>query len=194
MKHRNRKHHHHHSPSPCCCHPGFILWFTGLSGAGKTTLNLAVAKILKARGYSVESLDGDVIRAFLSKDLGFEKQDRLENIRRIGYIAGSLAKHGVIVLVSAISPYRASREEIRQFGNVIEVFVNAPLEVCEQRDIKGLYRKARAGEMARMTGINDPYEYPQFPEVECRTDRESIEESVEKIMTYLEPRLPQGVD
>ncbi len=169
---------------------GLTIWFTGLSAAGKTTLNEAVRQCLQAKGYAVESLDGDVLRQNLWKDLGFSKPDRDENIRRIGYVANLLSKNGIIVLVSAISPYRAARDQVRSHvGDFIEVFVNAPLNVCEQRDRKGLYRKARSGELSGFTGVNDPYEAPFDPEIECHTDRETVGESVEKIMRYLETRL-----
>ena len=169
---------------------GLTLWFTGLSGAGKTTLNRAVYERLAQRGLPVESLDGDEVRRYLGRGLGFSKEDRDENIRRIGYVAGLLTKHGVLVLVSAISPYEAVRDEVREsIGEFAEVYVNAPVEVCEQRDVKGLYRKARNGELRGFTGIDDPYEAPQHPEVECRTDLETVEESVEKIIQYLELRL-----
>ena len=169
---------------------GLTVWFTGLSGAGKTTLNQAVHEYLAGRGFPVETLDGDEVRRHLGRGLGFTKEDRDENIRRIGYVAGLLTRHGVIVLVSAISPYRAAREEVRrEIGAFVEVYVNAPLEVCEQRDVKGLYRKARTGQIHGFTGIDDPYEPPLDPEVECRTDRESVEESVEKVIDYLEERL-----
>jgi adenylylsulfate kinase len=166
---------------------GAIVWFTGLSGAGKTTLNQETASRLRDRGLKVESLDGDLVRQNLTKGLGFSKEDRDENIRRIGFVAHLLARNGVIVLVSAISPYRAIRDEIRAKGSTfVEVFVNAPVEVCEQRDVKGLYRKARAGEIRGFTGVDDPYEAPLSPEVECRTDVESVEESVAKVMAALE--------
>ena len=169
---------------------GLTIWFTGLSAAGKTTLNNAVSERLRASGYAVESLDGDVLRQNLWKDLGFSKQDRDENVRRIGFVAHLLSRNGIIVLVSAISPYRAVRDEVRcHAGNFVEVYVNAPIDVCEQRDLKGLYRKARAGQLAGFTGVDDPYEPPLRPEIECHTDRETVAESVDKIMRYLEVRL-----
>jgi adenylylsulfate kinase len=169
---------------------GLTLWFTGLSGAGKTTLNRAVYERLAQRGFQVESLDGDDVRRNLGRGLGFSKADRDENIRRIAYVAGLLTRHGVIVLVSAISPYRAVRDEVRHaIDAFVEIYVNAPLEVCEERDVKGLYRRARSGELTGFTGLDDPYEAPCHPEVECRTDRETVDESVEKIMCYLEARL-----
>ncbi len=166
---------------------GVTVWFTGLSGAGKTTLARAVYDELKKRGHQVEILDGDVVRQYLTKGLGFSKEDRDENIRRIGFVAHLLTRNGVIVLVAAISPYRETREEVRRkIGDFIEVYVNAPLEVCEKRDVKGLYKKARAGEIKNFTGISDPYEPPLNPEVECRTDLESVEESVAKVLGKLE--------
>jgi len=168
---------------------GLTIWFTGLSAAGKTTLNNAVRERLQASGCAVESLDGDVLRQNLWKDLGFSKQDRDENVRRIGFVAHLLSRNGIFVLVSAISPYRAVRDEVRcRVGNFVEVYVNAPLDVCEQRDQKGLYRKARAGQLSGFTGVDDPYEPPLCPEIECHTDRETVAESVDKIMQYLEVR------
>lgn len=167
--------------------PGVTVWFTGLSGAGKTTISHAVENKLKSYGYKVERLDGDVVRQNLTKGLGFSKEDRDENIRRVGFVAGLLTRNQVIVLVSVISPYREIREEVRQqIGNFVEVYVNAPLEICEQRDVKGLYKKARAGEIKNFTGIDDPYEPPLNPEVECRTDLESPEESVSKVLAKLQ--------
>jgi adenylylsulfate kinase len=165
---------------------GVTLWFTGLSGAGKTTITQALEKKLKENGYGIEVLDGDVVRTNLTKGLGFSKADRDENIRRIGFVSHLLTRHGVIVLVSAISPYRDIREEVRQkIGDFVEIFVNAPLAVCEGRDVKGLYQKARQGEIKGFTGIDDPYEEPLNPEVECRTDLESLEESVAKVWAKL---------
>lgn len=165
---------------------GVTVWLTGLSGAGKTTIARALEEELRARGRRVEVLDGDVIRQNLTRGLGFSKEDRDENIRRIGFVAHLLTRNGVIVLVAAISPYREVREEVRRrIGDFVEVYVNAPLEVCEQRDVKGLYRRARAGEISHFTGIDDPYEPPPAPEVECRTDRETVEESVRKVLSKL---------
>ncbi len=167
-------------------HQGMTLWFTGLSGAGKTTISKAVEEKLREQGYKVEVLDGDVVRENLTKGLGFSKADRDENIRRIGFVAQLLTRNGVIVIVSAISPYRAIRDEVRgKIGNFMEIFVNAPLAVCEERDVKGLYKKARAGEIKSFTGIDDPYEPPINPEVECRTNQETLAESVEKVMAKL---------
>lgn len=168
-------------------HPqGLTLWFTGLPGAGKTTLAQYVQKRLQGAGYGVELLDGDVVRQHLTKGLGFSKEDRDENIRRIGFVAQLLTRHGVIVIVSAISPYREIRDEVRHnIGRFVEVYVNAPLAVCEQRDVKGLYKRARAGEIRNFTGIDDPYEPPLNPEVECRTDLETVEESAAKVLQKL---------
>jgi bifunctional enzyme CysN/CysC len=169
---------------------GMAVWFTGLSSAGKSTISKAVYEKLSAKGCKVELLDGDVVRQHLSKDLGFSKEDRDENIRRIGFMAELLARNGVIALVAAISPYRQVREEIRaRIGKFVEVYVNAPLPVVEQRDIKGIYRRCRAGEIRGVTGIDDPYEPPLSPEVECRTDGESLDESVEKVIRAVEARL-----
>ncbi len=168
-------------------HPGLTVWFTGLSSAGKTTITRALHQTLHERGYKVEWLDGDVVRLQLSKDLGFSKEDRDENIRRIGALAGQLTESGTIVLVSAISPYRAARDEVRRrVGAFLEVWVHAPLAVCEQRDIKGIYRRARAGEIHNVTGLDDPYEHPTAPDVECRTDRETVEESSAKVLEVIE--------
>lgn len=165
---------------------GVTLWFTGLSGAGKTTISQAVEKKLRSLGYKVETLDGDVVRQNLTKGLGFSREDRDENIRRIGFVANLLTRNQVIVLVSAISPYKEIRTEVRdRIGSFIEVYVNAPLEVCEQRDVKGLYKKARSGEIKNFTGIDDPYEPPINPDVECRTDKETLEESVAKVFAQL---------
>lgn len=165
---------------------GVTVWFTGLSGAGKTTISRSVENELRSYGYKVEVLDGDVVRQNLTKGLGFSKEDRDENIRRVGFVAELLTRNQVAVLVSAISPYQEIREEVRQkIGNFMEVYVNAPLEICEQRDVKGLYRKARAGEIKNFTGIDDPYEPPLNPDVECRTDLESVEESVSKVLAKL---------
>ncbi len=166
---------------------GVTLWFTGLSGAGKTTISNALEIVLRERGCKLERLDGDIVRENLTKGLGFSKEDRDINIRRIGFVAHLLTRNGVMVLVSAISPYRAIRQEVREtIGDFVEVYVNAPLNVCESRDVKGLYARARAGEIKNFTGIDDPYEAPLSPEVECRTDLESLDESVGKIVTYLE--------
>ncbi|KKJ01163.1 adenylyl-sulfate kinase [Prochlorothrix hollandica] len=165
---------------------GVTLWFTGLSGAGKTTISDAVEAELRSRGVKMERLDGDIVRENLTKGLGFSKEDRDTNIRRIGFVAHLLTRNGVIVLVSAISPYRAIREEVAAtIGDFVEVYVNAPLSVCEDRDVKGLYKRARAGEIKQFTGIDDPYEAPLNPGIECRTDLETLEESTQKVLDKL---------
>jgi len=166
---------------------GVTVWFTGLSGAGKTTISQQVQAKLREQGYKLEVLDGDIVRTNLTKGLGFSKEDRDENIRRIGFVSHLLTRNGVIVIVSAISPYREVREEVRaKIGDFVEVFVNAPLNVCEDRDVKGLYKKARSGEIKMFTGISDPYEPPNNPEIECRTDLEELDESVNKVLAGLE--------
>lgn len=168
---------------------GVTVWFTGLSGSGKSTISRAVEEVLRAAGWRVEVLDGDVVRKSLTKGLGFSKEDRDENIRRIGFVAHLLTRNGVIAIVAAISPYREIRDEVRaKIGNFIEVFVNAPVEVCEQRDTKGLYKKARAGELRGFTGVDDPYEPPLNPEVECWTDVEGPEQSAAKVLAALKAR------
>ncbi len=166
---------------------GVTVWFTGLSGAGKTTISEQVAKKLKEQGYKIEVLDGDIVRTNLTKGLGFSKEDRDTNIRRIGFVADLLTRNDVIVIVSAISPYRGVREEVKEkIGNFVEVFVNAPLSVCEDRDVKGLYKKARSGEIKMFTGVSDPYEPPTSPEIECRTDLEELDESINKVFASLQ--------
>lgn len=168
---------------------GFILWLTGLSGAGKSTISNALIPILESRGRKVELLDGDVVRTHLSKGLTFSKEDRDINIRRIGWVADLVARHGGVALVAAISPFRDVRDEIkRTYNNVIEVYVNASVEECTKRDVKGLYAKALKGEIANFTGVSDPYEPPLTPEVEVRTGAETLEQSVERIVTYLQSR------
>jgi adenylylsulfate kinase len=165
---------------------GLAVWFTGLSGSGKTTVCTAVFAELLARGIKVEMLDGDAVRKQLNRDLGFSKEDRDENIRRIGFVTELLSAHEVVVLVAAISPYRAVRDEIRRnIGNFLEVYMNAPLSVCEARDPKGLYKRARAGEIQGFTGIDDPYEEPLAPEVVCYTARETVKESTDKVIAAI---------
>lgn len=169
---------------------GLVVWFTGLSGAGKSTIAAAIHNELWSRGIHVELLDGDAIRSDLNRDLGFSEQDRAENVRRIAIIASLLARNGIVVLVSAISPYRAGREEARRrCSEFLEVFVNAPLSVCEQRDPKGLYRRARGGAIASFTGITHPYERPISAEVECKTDEESVAQCVNKVLIPLLARV-----
>jgi adenylylsulfate kinase len=167
---------------------GVTVWFTGLPSAGKTTLARALAARLAAEGYArVELLDGDVAREHLTKGLGFSKEDRDENVRRIGWVASLLARNGVIVLASVISPYRAVRDEVRQMhnGRFIEVHVATPVDVCSERDVKGLYARRRAGEIANLTGVDDPYEAPLSPEVAVPTHQQSIDESVEQVWQAL---------
>jgi adenylyl-sulfate kinase len=172
-------------------HRGFTVWFTGLSGAGKTTLATALATELRAQGVSVEILDGDEVRTNLSKGLGFSKEDRDTNIRRIGYVSRLLARNGAGVIAAAISPYREVRGEVRwaieaERVAFIEVFVKCPFDVLAQRDVKGLYKKALAGEIREFTGVSDPYEEPDSPEVIVETDRETIEQCTNKIIQQLE--------
>jgi len=168
---------------------GAIVWLTGLSGAGKTTIANRLRDIIAERELNVEVLDGDVIRTNLSQGLGFSKSDRDINIRRVGYVANLLSRNGVIVIVAAISPYRAVRDEVKASShNFMEVYVNAPIEVCESRDVKGLYAAARDGKLKGFTGVDDPYEVPLHPDVTCFSDRESIDESVCKTLRVLDER------
>ncbi len=167
--------------------PGFVLWFTGLSGAGKTTLAVALERELRERGVRVERLDGDTVRESLTADLGFSKEDRDKNIQRVTFVAKLLSRNNVGVLASFISPYAETRDYVRnQVTNFIEVFVDAPLEVCADRDVKGLYAKAFAGEIENFTGVSDPYEPPQNPDIHIRTDQQTVEESLQSILTWLE--------
>ncbi|NLB43475.1 MAG: adenylyl-sulfate kinase [Clostridiales bacterium] len=169
-----------------CGQEGVTIWFTGLSGAGKTTVAKAIEKVLISEGFRVDRLDGDIVREHFTHDLGFSKEDRDQNIRRNSFVASLLTRNGMITLCSFISPYHKAREEARKLiGNFIEVYVNAPLEVCKARDVKGLYARAESGEISHLTGITDPYEPPQNPEIELRTDRETIEESAAKVVSYL---------
>lgn len=154
-----------------------VLWFTGLSGAGKTTTARHLERMLRKRGYRTELLDGDELRETICKGLGFSREDRLENITRIAYVANLLSRNGVIVLVSAITPYREMRDNVReQVAGFVEIYVNCPLAECERRDVKGLYAKVRRGELSRFTGITDPYEEPEHPEITLRTDLAGAEE------------------
>jgi adenylylsulfate kinase len=166
---------------------GYVLWLTGLSGAGKSTVARELLAQLASRGQPVELLDGDEVRTNLCQDLGFSREDRDTNIARIGYVAGKLAKHGVGVLVAAISPYREARDGVRaSVPNFVEVHVSAPLEVCAQRDVKGLYARALSGEIPHFTGVSDPYEPPEAPELVLHTDSERIDESVALVLGWLE--------
>lgn len=169
---------------------GLTLWFTGLSGSGKSTLATYLTPKLKHLGKKVEILDGDEVRENLSKGLGFSKEDRDTNIRRIGFVANMLARNGVVAITAAISPYRDVRNEIRSKAQAafVEVYVHCPIDVLEDRDTKGLYKKAKAGIIKNFTGISDPYEAPEQPEVTVDTSKESIEESAEKILAYLRKR------
>jgi adenylyl-sulfate kinase len=169
---------------------GFTLWFTGLSGAGKTTISHLVETELRDRGSRVEVLDGDVVRENLSKGLGFSKEDRDTNIRRIAFVADLLSRNGVPVITAAISPYRELRDEARQLmgDRFIEVFVKASVEVCAERDVKGLYEKAFKGEIKEFTGVSDPYEPPLSAELTLDTEHESPEDSAAKILSLLEER------
>jgi adenylyl-sulfate kinase len=166
---------------------GYTLWFTGLSGAGKTTLARLVESELRARGHKVEVLDGDIIRTNLSKGLGFSKEDRDTNIRRIGFVCHLLTRNDVVAIAAAISPYREVREEVRrQIGSFVEVYVKCPVEVLAERDVKGLYKKALAGEIKNFTGVDDPYEEPLSPEIVIETDVETPEHSAGRIIARLE--------
>jgi adenylylsulfate kinase len=166
---------------------GLTVWLTGLPSSGKTTLARALEKRLLDSGYRVEVLDGDVVRTHLTRDLGFTRADREENVRRIGFVAHLLSRNGVVVLCPVISPYRAGRDEIRDLhaGRMVEVHVAAPVDVCAQRDVKGLYARQRAGEITGLTGVDDPYEPPLSPEVVVDTQLQTVDESVESIWRFL---------
>ena len=166
---------------------GFTLWFTGLSGAGKSTLARVVEQRLKALDRNVEVLDGDIVRTHLSKGLGFSREDRDTNIKRIAFVCNLLARNGVVSIAAAISPYREAREWARkEIGNFVEVYVCCPLQVCRERDVKGLYRLVDEGKLKGFTGVDDPYEEPEQPDLLIETDKESIEESVARIFVKLE--------
>lgn len=170
-----------------CNQRGFTLWFTGLSGSGKTAIARQVEQELRRRGLKVERLDGDIVRQGLTRDLGFSREDRDKNIERVTFVAKLLTRNGVAVLCSFISPYRERRQKSRQeIGEFIEVYVDCPLEVCAQRDVKGLYARALAGQIENFTGVSDPYEPPENPEIVCHTAEETLEESTAKVLAYLE--------
>ncbi len=170
-----------------CDQKGFTLWFTGLSGSGKTTMAIPIAEQLRERGLRIERLDGDIVRQHLTRDLGFSKEDRDMNIERVTFVAKLLTRNGVGVLCSFISPYRARRAKSREeIGEFIEVYVKASVEECARRDVKGMYAKAFAGEIANFTGVSDPYEAPENPEIVCDTENETLEESAAKVIAYLE--------
>jgi adenylylsulfate kinase len=166
---------------------GFTLWFTGLSGSGKTTISEIVEHELRERERHVEVLDGDIVRTNLSKGLTFSRDDRNINVLRIGFVANLLTRNGVGVIVSAISPYKEARDQVRRrIVDFVEVFVDAPLEVCAERDVKGLYKKAFAGEIEQFTGVSDPYEPPNAPDLILKTDEESPDESARRVIEKLE--------
>ena len=169
---------------------GFCLWFTGLSGAGKTTITNELVKELRARGSRLEVLDGGIVRENLSKGLGFSKEDRDTNIRRIAFVADLLSRNGVPVITAAISPYAEIRDEAHELmgDRFIEVYVKASVDTCAERDVKGLYKKAFAGEIKEFTGVSDPYEPPESPEIVCETEQETPEESAKKIVDFLTER------
>src|SRR5215813_2468645 len=179
---------------------GFTIWFTGLSGSGKSTLSEIIERRLKEYGRNVEILDGDIVRTHLSKGLGFSREDRDTNIKRIAFVCGLLTRNGVVCISAAIAPYREARAWARQeIGNFVEVYVKCPIEVCRQRDVKGLYKLVDEGKITGFTGVDDPYEEPENPELIVETDKESTEESVQKIFAklaelgYLEPeKITQG--
>jgi adenylyl-sulfate kinase len=168
-------------------HKGFTLWFTGLSGSGKTTIATLIHERLRQAGAKVEMLDGDIVRENLSQGLGFSKQDRDTNIRRIGFVCELLSRQGVIAIVAAISPYREVREEVRRrVENFVEVYVDCPVAVTAARDVKGLYKKALAGELAQFTGVSDPYEPPLAPEILIHSDHETPGQSADRVWATLE--------
>ena len=166
---------------------GFTIWFTGLPCSGKTTISELVAQEIRNRGRNVEILDGDVVRTNLSKGLSFSKEDRDTNIRRIGFVCQLLTRNGVANIAAFVSPYREVRDHNRrEIGNFIEVYAKCPVEVCVERDVKGMYKKALAGEIKEFTGVSDPYEEPPNPEVTLETDRETSQESAQKVIDNLE--------
>ena len=165
---------------------GSVVWFTGLPCSGKSTLSRLLQESLSGQGVASELFDGDIVRQFLAKGLGFSKEDRMENVRRIAYVADLLARHGILSIVAAISPYQESRNEIRkEVKSYIEIFVDCPLEVCESRDVKGMYKKARAGEIQHFTGVSDPYEMPTNPDLILKTSEESQTDSLFRVLKFL---------
>jgi len=166
---------------------GVTVWFTGLPSSGKTTLATSLEKRLLDDGHRVEHLDGDVLRTYLTNDLGFSKEDRDRNVRRVGFVADLLSRNGVTVICSLISPYAAAREDVRRLhgDRFVEVWVSTPLEVCAERDLKGLYARQRAGQVRGLTGVDDPYEPPPSPEVTVPAHLQTVEESVEAILAVL---------
>nr|WP_321233980.1 adenylyl-sulfate kinase [uncultured Psychroserpens sp.] len=173
-------------------HNSFLVWFTGLSGSGKSTIANLVEKALFEKGIKTYSLDGDNIRKGINKDLSFKPEDRTENIRRIAEVSNLMIDAGLVVLAAFVSPYKKDRENIRTIVkdvNFVEVYVNTSIEECERRDVKGLYKKARAGEIKNMTGISAPYEAPEHSDVEIKTEEESIETSVQRIIEFITPKL-----
>ena len=167
-------------------HKGVTLWFTGLPCSGKSAVADRAAEILKERGYKVERLDGDIVRQDLTRDLGFSKADRDENIRRVTFVSKLLTRNGVIVLTSFISPYIEVRDRARrEIGSFLEIYAQCPLDVCIQRDVKGMYKKAIAGQIKEFTGISDPYEEPVHPELVLETDKETLEESTARVLALL---------
>ncbi len=176
---------------------GFTIWFTGLPCSGKTTASEIVAQEMRNRDINVEVLDGDIVRKNLSKGLGFSKEDRNTNIRRIGFVSKLLSRNGVAVVAAFVSPYRAIRNELRQeIENFVEVYVKCTVEECIERDVKGMYKKALAGEIQNFTGISDPYEEPENPEIVIETDKETPEESAQKVLSTLEELgyIPKATD
>ena len=165
---------------------GFTAWFTGIPCSGKTTIADRVAEILREKGYKVERLDGDIVRKGLTSDLGFSKEDRDENIKRVTFVAKLLTRNGVSVLATFVSPYRERRAKTRQeIGSFVEVYTRCPVEVCMERDVKGMYEKALAGEIKNFTGVDDPYEEPENPELILDTDKESIDECAQRVLEKL---------
>lgn len=173
-----------------------LIWFTGLSGSGKSTLAVQLEAQLHALGFKTYLLDGDNIRSGLNKDLTFTEEGRVENIRRIGEVARLMLDAGIVVLSAFISPFKADREQVKAIvgeQNYIEIFVDAPIEICEQRDVKGLYKKARAGEVKNFTGIDSPYEIPDTPDVTIQTGTLSVEESIATLMNLILPEVKRGL-